>query len=388
VRRVLVTGVGGPAGVNFVRSLRAAADDYYIVGTDTNRHHLEWPDVDAAYVAPRCDDPAYPEFLCELVVREGIEFVHPQPDPEVRAVSELRDRIPARVFLPDRETVHICQDKRRSGELWQRAGVHTAPSLAVRDRADLERAAETLGLPFWLRASGGAGGLAATPVAAVEAGWHWLRYWQLTRPGLEFVAQELLPGANFAFTSLWRDGELVCAQLRERLEYIYPHLTPSGVTGTPAVAVTRDRPDVEEIALCAVRAIDRRANGVFCVDLKEDADGVARPTEINCGRFFTTSYFFTAAGLNIPDLYVRLGFGEDPRPGEIGRLREGLLWIRHIDCPAVLADEHELASTGYPGARVDGPASRLSAERVSPAVGDDTGPPAQAAAPVAGGAGA
>ncbi|MBX5470812.1 MAG: carboxylate--amine ligase, partial [Thermoleophilaceae bacterium] len=86
-----------------------------------------------------------------------------------------------------------------------------------------------------------------------------------------------------------------------------------------------------------------------CVDLKEDAEGVPRPTEINCGRFFTTSYFFTAAGVNIPDVYVRLALG-DPIPDlpRYNVLEEGLYWIRHIDCPAVLVTEAELRARTLP----------------------------------------
>ena len=56
MKRVLVTGVGGPAGVNFVRSLRAAPEPYFIVGADINRLHLEWPDIDIGYVVPGNDD--------------------------------------------------------------------------------------------------------------------------------------------------------------------------------------------------------------------------------------------------------------------------------------------------------------------------------------------
>jgi carbamoyl-phosphate synthase large subunit len=343
VKRVLVTGAGGPAGVNFVRSLRAAEGPYWIVGMDTNRLHLEWPEVDAAYLAPRADDPGYLEFLTDLVAREAIDFVHAQPEQEVRLLAERRHEIGARTFLPNAATVLVCQDKHRSGELWQEAGIARLPSMIVRDRVDLERAAETLGLPFWLRATEGAGGRGSTPVEQVDVGHHWMEYWRLRGRDWTFVAQELLPGRNLAFTSLWRDGALVCSQVRERLEYIYPFLAPSGVTGTPAVAVTVRRPDVNELATNAVLAIDPCASGVFCVDLKEDADGVPRATEINCGRFFTTSHFFTAAGVNIPDLYVRIGLGEDvPVLPPYDLLEEGLYWIRHIDCPAVLRTDATL----------------------------------------------
>src|SRR3712207_4715327 len=117
-RRVLVTGAGGPAGVNFVRSLRAAETPYHLVGTDTNRFHLEWPELDAAYEAPRCDDPGYVEFLRDLIERERIDFVHAQPDVEVLAVSDARDELGARTFLPSREAIAICQDKHRSARVW------------------------------------------------------------------------------------------------------------------------------------------------------------------------------------------------------------------------------------------------------------------------------
>jgi carbamoyl-phosphate synthase large subunit len=351
MKRVLVTGAGGPAGVNFVRSLRAADEPFWIVGTDVDPLHLEWPELDAAYQAPRAGDPRYLDFLLELVERERIELVHAQPEQEVRLLAERRDRIPARVFLPSAATVRTCQDKHATANAWAAAGIARRPAVLVAGRADLERAASLLGLPFWLRATEGAGGRGSTPVDDVEAGWHWIEYWRLRGREWRFVAEELLPGRNLAFTSLWERGRLVCSQVRERLEYIYPFLAPSGVTGTPAVAVTVHRPDVNELATRAVLAVDGDATGVFCVDLKEDADGVPRPTEINCGRFFTTSHFFTAAGVNIPHLYVKLAYGERlPELPPYDLLPAGLYWIRHIDCPAVLRTADELRAIRLPGA--------------------------------------
>jgi carbamoyl-phosphate synthase large subunit len=115
------------------------------------------------------------------------------------------------------------------------------------------------------------------------------------------------------------------------------------VTGTPVLAVTRQSEAVNDLATRAVRAIDPNASGIWSVDLKEDADGVPRPTEVNCGRFFTTSHFFTAAGVNFPHVYVELAFGEEPDPTpQYDALDDGLHWIRHIDCPAVLRREDEL----------------------------------------------
>ena len=36
MKRILVTGAGGSPSANFIRSLRAADEEYYIVGTDAD----------------------------------------------------------------------------------------------------------------------------------------------------------------------------------------------------------------------------------------------------------------------------------------------------------------------------------------------------------------
>ena len=136
------------------------------------------------------------------------------------------------------------------------------------------------------------------------------------------------------------------SQARERLEYLYPYLAPSGVTNTPVVAVTINRDDINNVATEAVTSIDKNANGIFCVDMKEDPEGIFRPTEINVGRFFTTSYFFTKAGINMPYYYVKLAYNEEiPKFPKYNILPEGLYWIRHIDSPAVLVKEGEWSHT-------------------------------------------
>ena len=157
------------------------------------------------------------------------------------------------------------------------------------------------------------------------------------------MISEFLPGREFAFQSLWHDGSLVESQTRERVEYLFGSLVPSGQTSTPSVARTVQRPDVAEIATKAVRAIDPNANGVFCADLKEDASGRPRVTEINAGRFFTTSNFFATAGLNMPYDYLRLAAGHAV-PERIEPLEEGLYWIRMVDMGYRLVREGEWRS--------------------------------------------
>jgi hypothetical protein len=88
--------------------------------------------------------------------------------------------------------------------------------------------------------------------------------------------------------------------------------------------------------------VDPQATGVFCVDLKEDEDGRPLVTEINAGRFFTTSNFIAEAGANMPYQYVRLVYGEDVNglpPHDA--VEEGLYWVRMIDMGYKLVREGE-----------------------------------------------
>jgi hypothetical protein len=356
VKRILVTGAGGSAASNFVYSLRLADEPFFVVGTDTSGYHLELADLDARYLLPRADDPDYVEQVNRVIELERIEFVHPQPDPETFVISARRSEIHAATFLPDHATVECCQDKLASARRIAESGIPTPRFFAPESEAELRQAAESVVTAHgkaWVRARIGAGARASLPVTSGDQALSWVRYWTEMK-GLsagDFMVSQFLPGREFAFQSVWLDGELVTSQARERLEYVFGHLTPSGQTSTPSVARTVHRADVNEIATRSIRAIDASATGVFCVDLKEDVHGQPLVTEINAGRFFTTSNFLAAAGANMPHTYVRLGFGEvvDGLP-QFDAVEADLYWLRMIDMGFKLVRENEWRSRA-PAAR-------------------------------------
>jgi len=158
----------------------------------------------------------------------------------------------------------------------------------------------------------------------------------------DFMASEFLPGREFAYQSVWQEGRLVAGQVRERVEYLYGHLTPHGQTSTPSVARTVSNPAVDELSMSAIRALDPHPCGAYCVDIKEADDGSPRVTEINAGRFFTTSNFFAAAGLNMPDLLMRCALGERVEPVGTSPLEADLYWIRMVDMGYALVRGSEL----------------------------------------------
>jgi carbamoyl-phosphate synthase large subunit len=334
-----VTGAGGAPSANFVDSLRLAGAPLRIVGTDASREMIELAPVDVRYLLPRADEEpeAYLDELRAVIEAERVDFVHAQPDTEVLLLARNANGLGARTYLPRAATIALCQDKAAFAERLRAASV-PAPDVAVaRSRDELGDAASTLLARHgrvWVRARRGAGSRASLPVSKAEQALAWADWWVDER-GLDhddFMVSEFLPGREFGFQSLWRGGRLVTSQARERVTYLFGHLFPSGQSSSPAVARTVHRADVNEMAQRAVEAVDADASGVFCVDLKENADGVPLVTEINCGRFFTTSNFLARAGINMPWHYLQLGLGEElPSLPPVNAVEEGLYWVRMVD---------------------------------------------------------
>jgi carbamoyl-phosphate synthase large subunit len=356
MKRILATGAGGPAGINFVKSLQIAPEKLFIAGTEADPYFLHMIPTEKKYLIPKAKKPDYIDKINEIIRKEHIEFFHAQTDIEVEVASENREKLEAPVFLPSKNAVRACQDKLESARLWEKRNIAVARTMELNKESDIEKAFEELGNPIWIRATHGAGGVGSTPASNKQTATSWINYWKARGIAWKFIAQEHLPGRNVAFHSIWKDGELITSMTRERLEYIYPHLAPSGITGTPAVQKTVHDETINKIGTEAVRAIDTKFNGIACVDLKANIKGAPCVTEINPSRMFTTSFFFSYASkilrkdyyANIPYLYVKLAFKETiPNIPKYNILPEDVYWIRHIDAPAKMVKNGKIIGEMY-----------------------------------------
>lgn len=346
MKRILVTGAGGAPGANFIASLRMVKEeDFYIVGADINKYHLELTEgLDAKYILPAADAPEYLEKLNEIIRREKIDMVHSQPEQEVRFISSHRDEVLAKTFFPKPETLAITSDKAVFNRLLQDNNLEVPKAYHIEKEEDIQVALEDL-LRFqdrvWLRATRGAGSRASLPVNTMLQATGWIDYWTKMK-GMhisDFMMSEFLPGAEFAFQSIWYEGELITSMVRKREEYLFGNLFPSGQSSSPSVAITVHRDDINELATKAIKLVDPKATGIFCADIKENKDGIPCLLEINAGRFFTTSNNFSMAGLNMPYYYVKMVLdGRDSLPvlPKYNGIPEGWYWIRLMDMGAKL----------------------------------------------------
>lgn len=333
-RKILVTGAGGAAATNFIKSLKLT-NDYLIYGVDSNQYHLKLSVADINCLGPSSPPYLFIDKLNQLTKKYGIDFIHPQPDVHVKIISDNREALIAKTFLPDQRTINICQNKWSTYENFKEKGVSCATSFLLENNSDLEKASKHLlrtKKTFWIRADAGAGGKASLPVDNITLAKEWIKYWERKDENIKFIASEFLIGREYAFQSIWHEGRLIVSQGRERLEYLLGYLSPSGQTSSPAVARTINNKLVNKVARDAVLAVDKNATGVFCVDLKTSGTGKICVTEINAGRFFTTSNFIAEAGCNMPDLYIKLAFGELNKILPMyNAIKREYYWIRMVD---------------------------------------------------------
>ena len=333
---------GGTPATNFVRSLRDCPESYHLIGVDCDKYYLRRAETDERYLVPLARDPDYQRVLMDIISESGADLVYAQTDQEISEISTWRDQCGARTLMPDAETVAICQDKFRSFEKWKQAGLRVPETMMIETPGDLSAAFERFGCPVWLRAvvspGGGQGSFRAKNVETGKAWMDFCEGWG------RFTAAQCLEPDSTTWTSLWKNGELVVAQGRKRLYWEFGNRAPSGVTGITGTGVTVSDPVLDRVAAEAVHAVDSRPNGIFSVDLTYDRDGELNLTEINIGRFFTTHYFFTKAGLNLPYLFVKCAFDEElPAFGpKINPLPKNLAWVRGMDFHPVLTTVEEI----------------------------------------------
>jgi len=342
VKRILVTGAGGAPATNFVRSLRAAPELFYLIGTDCNEFYLQRAETDEKHLVPEADDNDYIDILNKVIDETKAEFLHIQNDAEMGVLSRDRERLNIRTFLPKHETVEICQSKFETFKAWEKAGIRQPKTLKIDTEADLENAIQVLGGEIWLREISGAGGRGAIRTDSYEVAKAWIDF----RAGWgNFTAAECLQPYSVTWMSVWKMGELVVAQGRKRLYWELSKLAPSGVTGVTGAGVTTNDPLVDQIAQNAILAIDNTPNGIFSVDLTLDRENIPNPTEINIGRFFTTHEFFTRAGLNMPYIFIKLAYGEQiPAVSKrFNPLPPDLVWIRGVDFLPVLVTMSDIS---------------------------------------------
>lgn len=345
-KRVLLLGCDGNAGRNYAKSLKLAyGPTVEIYGTGTNQFHLLAAEESGLFKEVvllgnniHFDDKI--NKVKDLLFEFKIQFIHAQPEEEVKflALAQEDDFIKMLTFGKNINELVFYADKMLvqntlgfSSMLYEGLDIYD-DGKSVLDM--LERG----GGKAWIRANNGAGSKYALPITSTDDAENWYQY--LHRNGKVSKKEELtispyLPGKEYAVQTFWINGKMIHAQQRERVEHFFAKQMVSGQSSTPSVAVTSNDADVYQTVYDSIidisEHLDVFANGIYCADLRRDINGNPVITEVNYGRYFTTSDFFSRFGVNTPaEEFEYVVNGTAPLQ-KIGLIRDGIYWIRGLD---------------------------------------------------------
>jgi hypothetical protein len=352
--KILIAGAGGAPSEGVINSILSSRRLETVIGMGAEPTDLLLSAAHKKFVVPYANQPEYKAKFLKLLNTEKPDLAHFQNDLEIYHASLIRGEILAtgtKLFMPDHKVIDTCVHKYKSYQAFKAAGLPVPANMMIENEDDLRKAFSRLGDEsgkIWLRtASIGGGGKGAIPTADFAMAKAWIEHY---KGWGDFVAAEMLTADTVTWLSIWHEGELVVAQSRERRGWTHGNRSISGVTGVTKVGVTCNDEVVTRIAIDAIKAVSAEPHGIFGVDMAYDKSGVPNPTEINISRFFTTVLFFTAAGLNMPEIFKDIAlYGELPKLNKrINPLPNGLLWLRGMDVaprlitPSAFAQELEI----------------------------------------------
>jgi len=290
--RVLVTGVGGPAGVAVLRSLLRRPDvEAYAGDMDGWASGLYLVPAERRRILEPGLSPDFVDGIRRICADDSIDVVISTVDVELPPLAARRDELGAVLAAPSVATLAVTLDK---WELAQRC----APLLRVPVTRLLN--ADGIALrwtfPVIVKPRRGAGSRGVRLVADRAA---------LTamQPDEALIIQEHLPGDEFSVDVFaGADGGVVAAVPRTRTR------VDSGVS---IAGQTVHEEGLEQTAAAVARAIGLR--GVANVQLRRDSEGVPALLEVN-PRFPGALPLTIAAGVDMPSLALDLALGVEIPP--------------------------------------------------------------------------
>ncbi len=309
---VLVTGVGGPAGVSVLQALRAAG--HRVLGVDASPSAVGLRLADRAAVVPRPDEPEFVPSLCVAAASGGARVLVATVAEELVALHRSRgllDEVGLAHWLADPVAVETCTDKWRFHVAASQAGL-PVPATVV-PSAGGDPTGEVSG-PWIVKPRHGRG--SRDIVAVDDAAELRAAIGKVPEP----LVQQRLGGREFTVDVLvGRDGSLEAAVPRWRLE------TKAGIS---VQGLTFHDPTLVDLVSDLVSAVGLTGAANVQGFAAEGADPPLAFTEIN-PRFSGGLPLSLAAGCDLVGEFVRGACGL-PLRGERLRYRPGVRMLRYF----------------------------------------------------------
>ncbi len=112
---LLITGVGGPAGICFAKSL-SEIKELNLIGANAENDDMAKKFLQRFYILPFANNPDFINYINEIIKKERIDLLIPLVDEELSVVSENVEKINCRVLVSPKETIELTTNKKKTYE--------------------------------------------------------------------------------------------------------------------------------------------------------------------------------------------------------------------------------------------------------------------------------
>ena len=261
MKRILVTGAGGPAGINALRLLSAIPEKAVAYGTDIDPTSAGQLFAKDFALSARCDDyEAYSASMLELIKRWNINIVLPTVSEELVMIREALKNTDVEIVLSAQETIEYCHDKRKLYRFIESEAPELMCRWSTADNVDWR--SDT----YFLKPAFGRGSRGCRLIRADE-----LAYISRQSDASSWIVMDALIGKEWTVDAyIDASGEPAYIVPRERLQ-LSGGISSKGRTVHEKVLIEQTK---AVLALLPCR-------GPVCIQWKQDTDGKLKFLEIN-----------------------------------------------------------------------------------------------------------
>lgn len=349
MKSVLINGIGGPTPRSIAKTIRKAYPDYRIIGIDANPKAIGFfmeGLADVCYRAPKISEPGYWDFIHNIIEKENIDMAFVQPEKEVIGWGDYYNKngkFPCPVLIPPKDLALTLMDKSIMADILKGTKFIPKTIKVTQDDPKFDEVANEIGFPCWIRATQGSGGLGSLKLEDSSS----YKSWLFINSGLyEFTVSEFLTGRHLATQMLYLDGEYVKGGSLECAEYVMASIAPSKVTGNTSFGRFLNEDNILEFCHECIEYIAQKLqikpHGVLSFDLKEDAGGNLKVTEVNIRHMAYTGVMARVGFDLVADTILYLNSeGSRIKRAPYFHYDKPYVFVRDVDIEPIILDSEE-----------------------------------------------
>ena len=351
MKNILITGIGGLTPRSIAKNIRKNYPDYKIIGCDIDKKAMGFfmdGLLDEHYVCPRCTSPEYFPWIEKLVSKKKIDYAFVQPESEIVEWGdyyEKNGKYPCPVFMGCKLLSASLKDKSIMAELLKGTDFIPKTIKVTQINPRYDDIEKEIGFPCWIRATEGTGGLGSLKIDDLSSYKSWLF---INSQIPEFTVSEFLPGRHLANQMLYYNGEYVKGAALECAEYVMANTSPSHVTGNTHFGRFLNEDRINDFCDKCIKYLENKlgvsAHGILSFDLKEDATGNLKVTEVNIRHMAYTGVMSSVGFDLIEDTIKILEDGNSDRVerAQFFHYAKPYVFLRDVDVEPIILEKEDL----------------------------------------------